>query len=170
MTADITPENVARMLDGVTPPPWQADSAFCHDGKALRVALPDRHGVPSATIAECAENWHEAEDYDEPRISWKEAEANARFIAYAREAVPALAARVAELEADMVITETLLQNEAKQNLEQRGRAEAAEAKLAERDAENARLREALTACAGVDHDCVAKMRIARAALEGEKKS
>jgi hypothetical protein len=95
MTADITPENVARMLEGVTDGPWQADSAFCRDGQARRVSLPDRLGVPAATIAECAENWHEAEEYGETRISWKEAEANARFIAWAREAVPALAARVA---------------------------------------------------------------------------
>lgn len=103
---DITPENTARMLDGVTPEPWVADSAFCRDDQARRVALPDRNGIPSATIAECAENWREAEEYGEPRISWKEAESNARFIAWAREAVPAMAARIAEVEADVDSWET----------------------------------------------------------------
>jgi hypothetical protein len=107
VTTDITPENVERMLEGVTEGPWRSDSAFCRDNQARRVALPDRFGVPSATIAECVENWHEAEEYNEPRVSWKEAEANARFIAYARQAVPALAAerdalavRLAEVEAE----------------------------------------------------------------------
>lgn len=131
---DITPETLARMLRDVTPGPWQADSAFCYKNHALRVAMPDRLGVPSATIAECAENWHEAKEYGEPRISWKEAEANAHFIAWAREAVPALSARLAEVEAGASRSLFALMTE---------RALAAEA-------ENAKLREALTKIEALD--------------------
>lgn len=53
---DITPENVARMLEGVTDRPWTD-------------------------------------------ITWDLCRRNARFIAWAREAVPALSARLAEVEA-----------------------------------------------------------------------
>ncbi len=80
---DITPENVARMLDGVTPGPWEAE------------------GPEHSTII-----WGYADRDDrEYRVCFMTsdgpAQANARFIAWAREAVPALSARLAEVEASI---------------------------------------------------------------------
>jgi hypothetical protein len=85
--------DAAKALEGVTPGPWQADSAFCQGDHAVRIAMPDWAGVPQATVAECDHNWLDA-DCGERRISWKEAEANARFIAWCREGVPALVAEL----------------------------------------------------------------------------
>lgn len=99
MTTDTTRAAIEALLRDVTPGPWQADAAFCKNDHPVRVAMPDWAGVPQATIAECDHNWNDA-DCGKRRISWKEAEANARFIAAARDLVPALAARLAEVEAD----------------------------------------------------------------------
>ena len=63
-----------------TPAPWQADDFLCDNEHALRIAMPDRNGVPTATIAFCEHNWNDCGQYDR-RISWAEAEANARLIA-----------------------------------------------------------------------------------------
>jgi hypothetical protein len=82
MTApiDTSPEAVARMLEGVTPGPWRLG--------------PDEEGDPAQCIT--------ADGFDIATAwgGYNAADADAHFIAYAREAVPALAARVAELEAE----------------------------------------------------------------------
>ena len=100
MTIDTSREAVERLLDGVTPGPWQSDGEFMDRYHEVRVAMPDRCGVPMATIAEASHNWNDVTDVAERRISWKEAEANARFIAAARELVPALLARAEAAEAE----------------------------------------------------------------------
>jgi hypothetical protein len=67
-----------------TPGPWQADSVFCDDDRALRVAMPHRNGMPTASIAYCQSNWRDSDAF-ERRISFIEAQANARLIAVAPE-------------------------------------------------------------------------------------
>lgn len=124
---DITPENVARMLDGVTPGPWSV--CIDDDGNPLS----GRPSVQAPEDCDCAiVHWDGfVQNYWRSARGDKEIHANARFIAYAREAVPALAARVAELE----------KYEAGW-AEAEGRLTDAEAKLAERDAEVARREQA----------------------------
>lgn len=89
---DTSTDAVKKLLDGVTPGPWQSDGVFMDRDHEVRVAMPDDCGVPMATIAEAFHNWNDVTDIAERRISWKEAEANARFIAAARDLVPALLA------------------------------------------------------------------------------
>jgi hypothetical protein len=75
-TTDITPENLARMLEGVTPGPWKAHGSHIY-------------GLdPARSLVGQVLSWPTCGEHD---IS---------FIAWAREAVPALAARLAEVEAD----------------------------------------------------------------------
>lgn len=69
--------------------PWQADNFLCDDEHPLRIGMPDRNGVPTATIAFCEHNWNDSGPYDR-RISWAEAEANARLIAAAPDLLEAL--------------------------------------------------------------------------------
>jgi hypothetical protein len=88
MTQDLTPEAVAKMLEGVTPGPWTSDVCRNVWGSA-----PGSHGK----IANLSDR-PQAEGYDE--IPEASVAANARFIAWAREAVPALAAKLAEVERD----------------------------------------------------------------------
>ena len=94
---DTSPENVARMLEGVTPGPWEHDPI---EGYQFNIYSDDATGSILATTT----GFQYA-----PR---KPAEklANARFIAYAREAVPALAARLAEVEAERDTTRGALMN------------------------------------------------------------
>ena len=63
-----------------TPGPWLADDFLCAGDHSLRVAMPNVRTMPGATIAMAEHNWNDTE-YGERRISWKEAEANARLIA-----------------------------------------------------------------------------------------
>jgi len=74
MTQDMTPEAVAKMLEGVTPGPWRLDGDFGVDSDAMHGYVANTGFGP------------DTED------SVAEASANARFIAWAREAVPAIAA------------------------------------------------------------------------------
>ncbi len=103
-----------------------------------------------------------------------------RFIAWAREAVPALAARVVELEAALNQTEAMLVGVAQESQDRLARAEAAEAQLAARDAEIAKLKAALLFIAarmpseaptgpkdGNGHCAWTAYHTARAALQGE---
>jgi Asp-tRNA(Asn)/Glu-tRNA(Gln) amidotransferase A subunit family amidase len=95
MTTDITHENVARMLECVTPGPWVLDVLQGYDS----FDDPMDSDVEITTANGKYIHGHDLgyrDDTDE------EIKANARFIAYAREAVPALSARVAELEALLV--------------------------------------------------------------------
>lgn len=103
---NISAEAVAAMLNGVTPGPWAAAGRFV-----------DTHVLQIADL-NAGRTGHE--------------DANTRFIAWAREAVPALAARLAEVEAGLKhykheVVETALANEA----DAEARAEAAEALLSE---------------------------------------
>lgn len=72
----VVPEDVAKMMEGVTDAPWQQGEMV--DGAVFNWWLPPDH--PEAMVCDNA------------------TPANARFIAWAREAVPALAARLAEVE------------------------------------------------------------------------
>ena len=73
-----------------TPGPWVAteDPMSSQDYQTL-VALPGRAGAMGTWLAFVQHNWNEAEA-GERRISWKEAEANARLIAAAPELLEAL--------------------------------------------------------------------------------
>jgi hypothetical protein len=129
MTApDITPENVARMLEGVTPGPWcvvKRYSFICHKD-TWQVVWYVPNSTALATVLDTGGD--AASD-----------EADARFIAWAREAVPALAARLAEVEAELAASEvshTAASDLAGIMLTRAEAVEAAEARVA-------RLREAL---------------------------
>jgi hypothetical protein len=64
-----------------TPGPWKADEDPCepHDYKTL-ITLPSKVGNYPTWLARCEHNWNDAAA-GERRISWAEAEANARLIA-----------------------------------------------------------------------------------------
>lgn len=62
---------------GGTPGPFEVEAhPFDHDYKT-HVVFPSRSGLPGQTIFVAEHNWHEAAR-GERRISWKEAEYNAR--------------------------------------------------------------------------------------------
>lgn len=105
---DTSPEAIAALMDGVTPGPWEAVAA----GQA--------------------DDLNEVVAYKPTFSSIADAEgANARFIAAARDLVPALAARLAEVEAerDQIIEAKTNWNVRANDME--ARAEAAEAALKE---------------------------------------
>jgi hypothetical protein len=141
------------MLEGVTPGPWAADILDNVWGKK-----PGSIGK----IANLAER-PQAAAYD--HIPEHEVTANARFIAWAREAVPALAARVADLaKGNRELTE--------QAVAALNRAEAAETKLAASEALVEKLREALRGALWrmeqYDYQAMQPQIVsARAALQGE---
>ena len=86
-----------------TPGPFQADGHYMHDCHPIRVSTPDVHGVPGPFIAQCGHDW------EEERISWKQAEANAaRFARVPDLEAYALEAR-AKLEAAEAMAEALTQ-------------------------------------------------------------
>ena len=76
-----------------TPGPFIVDAAFCEGDHPLRIAMPNVRTMPGATIAMVEHNWNDA-SYGERRISWKEAETNARAIAE----VPAMVMALRELD------------------------------------------------------------------------
>ncbi len=144
MTQDLTPEAVAAMLEGVTPGPWKCCETTIHGQKyggcwvegpdvddgderphGLLIPISGSQGAKSYTTRLVDIQGHDHND------------ANARFIAWAREAVPALAAKLAEVESDK--REMVMQSLADLGQAQ----EAYEAQLAA-EAEVARLRDALT--------------------------
>jgi hypothetical protein len=93
MTApDITPENVARMLEGVTPGPWSV--CIDDDGNPLS----GRPSIQASDEYDCAiVHWDGfVQSYWRSARGDNEIHANARFIAWSREAVLALAARLAQ--------------------------------------------------------------------------
>lgn len=62
---------------GGTPGPFEVEEhPFDHDYKT-HVVIPSRSGLPGQTVFVAEHNWHEAAR-GERRISWKEAEYNAR--------------------------------------------------------------------------------------------
>jgi hypothetical protein len=90
MSVDISPETVAQMLEGVTAGPWTVEidkrtwGWVDVKGPSINVGGPT-HATDLGPADEIARK------------------ADARFIAWARESVPALAARVAELEAERAV-------------------------------------------------------------------
>ncbi len=150
--SDMTPENVAQMLEGVTPGPWKCCETTIHGHKygGCWVEGPDvddgdgmLHGllIPisgSGGAKSFTTRLVDIQDHDHN-------DANARFIAWAREAVPALAARLAVVEAEMQTAER------QDFFDVQRRAEAAEAKLAASEAREARLRSALAEAVEVVH-------------------
>ncbi len=113
---DISPENVARMLDGVTPGPWHA------------AGPPWNQIIYSSGENRVAFTAHSNGLDDDRDI------ATARFIAWAREAVPALAAerdalaaRLAEVEENLV---GVCQREAASTVRWEAKLDAAEAREA----------------------------------------
>jgi len=134
---DIAPENVALMLDGVTPGPWQVfidDSGGKWGGWPLSIEATN---FADKCIVRPGGQWPYEWDAGTSRA---EAVANACFIAYAREAVPALAARVAELEAEQEKTRRFLKISRKEGEDALVALEAAEAALAAAVARVERLR------------------------------
>ena len=81
MTQDLTPEAVAKMLEGVTPGPWEADHMSLFAGEKV--------------VARFGDYAEYAGGRERPLHDYQ---ANRDFIAWAREAVPALAAKLAEVE------------------------------------------------------------------------
>ena len=77
-----------------TPGPWANDAEFCENDHPLRIAMPNVRTMPGATIAIAEHTWNDA-GYSERRISWKEAETNARAIAEVPAMVVALRGIVA---------------------------------------------------------------------------
>jgi len=68
-------------MSGHTPGPWATETDWLTDYETL-VTVPSKSGQRGTEIARCNHNWNEA-DYSERRISWKEAQCNARLIATA---------------------------------------------------------------------------------------
>jgi hypothetical protein len=156
---DISPEGVARALEGVTPGPWENRSYQSGTVQVLmrqwNNAKPNplrdgsMYGYMSAYMTAYNIGWQ-----DECAID-REKQANARFIAYAREAVPALAARLAEVgaEAGKMLAEADSEYNRKTNAmiarhaevvgTLKRRAEAADAALAASEARVEKMREAL---------------------------
>jgi NADPH-dependent ferric siderophore reductase len=114
MSDNLTPEAVAKMLEGVTPGPWTVEYKY----GTTQLMMGDSCQMCDETYypwtPDNLKDWH--------------------FIAWAREAVPALAARLAEVEAEK--RETVMQSLADLGQAQ----EAYEAQLTA-EAEVARLRE-----------------------------
>jgi hypothetical protein len=132
---DTSPENVARMLDGVTPGPWKCCETTIHgikyggcwvegpavdegDGmpRGLPIPISGSGGAMSYTTRLVDIQVHDHTD------------ANARFIAYAREALPALAAERDALAEDVSTYQRMVLDMTAEN-------EALDARLAEVEAE-----------------------------------
>jgi hypothetical protein len=169
---DISPENVARMLEGVTPGPWHA------------AGPPWNQIIYSSSENRVAFTAH-SNGLDDDRDL-----ATARFIAYAREAVPALSARLAAdakahekeiaiwsenyaaIERKLAKVEASNRELAMQSLADLGQAQDAWEAQKAAEAENAKLREALVDLLADDIAHVGpyagqKVIAARAALKGE---
>lgn len=103
---DITPEAVARMLDGVTRTRWIAGGPIIYLDGGIQPHIADLTDM-------------------------QDAEANAAFIVYAREALPVLAARLAELERKLDAARQIERNVQSVREHEFQRAETAEARVAE---------------------------------------
>ena len=88
MTADITPENVAKMLDGVTDGPWKTRRSYLSPDTEIEIVPAKIGGKSKPPFGQ----WAELATVDKDYGKFGCGKANARFIAWAREAVPALAA------------------------------------------------------------------------------
>lgn len=99
---DISSEAVARALEGVTPGPWLTDGMTGENprlfGKSHRIKA---EGLFMAFVAGWQDNPNDA----------KEAEANARFIAWSRAAAPALSAALTKAQSEIAIMSKALDAE-----------------------------------------------------------
>lgn len=77
-----TTEELRALRDRATKGPLIVDDYGDQTGHATRIAFPDRFGIPSEGVGLAFQNWKDAEDKDQ-RISWAEAEANAKLWAIA---------------------------------------------------------------------------------------
>jgi hypothetical protein len=115
MTIDTSRAAVERILEGVTPGPWG-----CSMGKLVRIVkVVSRSPIVLAGVHRFGRNGGKATDGD--------CEANGRFIAAARDLVPALLAERDEYRDQIAELLFVVNREA---VEQRARAEAAEAEVA----------------------------------------
>jgi hypothetical protein len=118
MTTPTDAETVAKMLQGVSPGPWTADVTDPSDVVVWASPGPQQNDELIANIGHTFQPVRVAFDCDA---------ANARFIAWARDAVPALAARVADVGEP-------LEHWIDEAFKQRARAETAEARITELEA------------------------------------
>jgi hypothetical protein len=134
---DTTTATVTAMLDGVTPGPWisEANGVYAFDGIRLVASLKEHIGGRD----------------------WPTTERDRNFIAWARDAVPALAAerkaaiaRIADLEAKLDRSHTAFLRGMREKADAIARAEAAEARLAELEAAAEQMAEALREIAKKD--------------------
>ena len=73
-----------------TPGPLAVEAEpFSNNDYRTEVVIPDRAGQPGVSVATCHHNWQDAAK-GERRISWNEAQANARLFAAAPELLEAL--------------------------------------------------------------------------------
>lgn len=84
-----------------TPTPWVVDEDPLEDkGYQTLITMPGKNGFQGTSIAYVNHNWNDAE-HGERRISWAEAEANARHIVHcvnvSDDLIKALEVTVAEL-------------------------------------------------------------------------
>jgi hypothetical protein len=95
MSVDITPENVALMLEGVTPGPWWAErqtvAHILSDGRSPGYTCEATFVMPMRWQI-YGPDWRHDGVMDAKGNDYLCA--NARFLAWAREAVPALAAEL----------------------------------------------------------------------------
>jgi hypothetical protein len=138
MTTDITPENVAKMQEGVTPGPWRDTGG---ENNMIEADIPVAYYVRAS---------------------------DRRFIAYAREAVPALAARLAEVEAAHERTAEVLDGYIHLATDVMNRAEAAGADVQALKAELAAADRMVTAEARSSLDRLARAEAAEAEVEALK--
>lgn len=126
---DTSPEAIAALLDGVTPGPWKAESGHTQQNGQLYWQVHDEHDAIMQNQFCWAQGDHAA---------------NARFIAAARDLVPALAAEIARLTAaNISLTMALAETEALE--EQHG--EVIKRVMAERDEARAQVAMAYEAAA-----------------------
>jgi len=111
MTDLTSPDAVAKMMEGVTPGPWR-----CGANRQTLII----HGDHGGRIADTFQSY---------KMEYRD-KANARFIAWTREAVPALSAKLADVTAERDALTGILTRSSDQ-IRNLARAEAAEAAAAE---------------------------------------
>lgn len=92
----MTVDELKDLLGKVTPGPLLNDSFAMQGDHDTRIAFPDRYGVPGETVGEAFQNWNDAGRSDQ-RISWKQAEANARLWSLSPQIAAALIEAMDEL-------------------------------------------------------------------------
>lgn len=100
MTTTFDIDEIERLLAAATPGEWKTEyDPIGDDDHATAICLPRKVGGFGTFLASCQHNWNDAA-YDERRISWKEATANAALIVAARNSLPAMITELRELRAE----------------------------------------------------------------------